>query len=82
VEKDTGFKLSSLTNLKLSLHNPDMTTASRIAKAVNAYLGGTPPRRPTPPTSNWPCRQLSGRRDGAVTDIEQVKVNPISPPRW
>src|SRR6202161_3438100 len=33
VEKDTGFKLASLNNLKLSLHNPDLTTATRIAKA-------------------------------------------------
>ena len=41
VEKETGFKLASLTNLKLSLHNPDLTTATRIAKAVNAYLGGS-----------------------------------------
>src|SRR5476649_1723599 len=41
VEKDTGFKLSSLSNLKLSLHNPDLTTATRIAKAVNAYLGAS-----------------------------------------
>src|SRR5580658_5490025 len=41
VEKDTGFKLASLSTLKLTLHNPDMTTSSRIAKAVNAYLGGT-----------------------------------------
>src|SRR6185503_3609816 len=40
VEKGTGFQLSSLSNLKLSLHNPDLTTATRIAKAVNAYLGG------------------------------------------
>src|SRR5258707_190365 len=40
VEKETGLKLASLTSLKLSLHNPDLTTASRIAKAVNAYLGG------------------------------------------
>src|SRR6202012_5097945 len=31
VEKDTGFKLASLSTLKLTLHNPDMTTSSRIA---------------------------------------------------
>ena len=41
VEKDTGFKLASLNNLKLSLHNPDLTTATRIAQAVNTYLGGS-----------------------------------------
>src|SRR5579872_6435262 len=33
VEKGTGFRLSSLSNVKLALHNPDLTTASRIAKA-------------------------------------------------
>src|SRR5699024_4115137 len=33
VEKGTGFKLASLNSLKLSLHNPDLTTATRIAKA-------------------------------------------------
>ena len=29
-----------MENLKLSLHNPDLTTATRIAQAVNTYLGG------------------------------------------
>jgi flagellar P-ring protein precursor FlgI len=33
VEKDTGFQLASLTTLKLSLKNPDLTTASRITGA-------------------------------------------------
>src|SRR6478609_7184815 len=40
VERETGFHLASMDNLKLSLHNPDLTTASRIAQAVNTYLGG------------------------------------------
>src|ERR1700743_382401 len=39
VEKDTGFKMANLTSMKLTLHNPDMTTSTRIAKAINAYLG-------------------------------------------
>jgi len=77
VEKDTGFKLSSLTNLKLSLHNPDMTTASRIAKAVNAYLGGTTAQATDPSNvelavpANYPGGVMA-----LLTDIEQVKVNP------
>jgi flagellar P-ring protein precursor FlgI len=77
VEKDTGFKLSSLTNLKLSLHNPDLTTATRIAKAVNAYLGGNSAQASDP----FQCRtddsrQLSGGVMALLTDIEQVKVDP------
>src|SRR6202012_5353129 len=39
VERETGFALAGMNDLKLSLHNPDLTTATRIAQAVNTYLG-------------------------------------------
>ena len=77
VEKDTGFKLSSLTNLKLSLHNPDLTTATRIAKAVNAYLGGATAQATDPSNvelavpPNYPGGVMA-----LLTDIDQVKVDP------
>jgi flagellar P-ring protein FlgI len=77
VEKDTGFKLASLSTLKLTLHNPDMTTSSRIAKAVNAYLGGTTALATDPSNvelsvpANYPGGVMA-----LLTDIEQVKVDP------
>ena len=77
VEKDTGFKLASLSNLKLSLHNPDLTTATRIAKAVNAYLGGSTAQATDPSNvelavpANYPGGVMA-----LLTDIEQVKVDP------
>jgi flagellar P-ring protein precursor FlgI len=77
VEKGTGFRLSSLTDVKLSLHNPDLTTASRIAKAVNAYLGGNTAQAMDPANvqiavpPNYPGGVMA-----LLTDIEQVKVNP------
>jgi flagellar P-ring protein precursor FlgI len=80
VEKGTGFQLSSLSNLKLSLHNPDLTTASRIAKAVNAYLGGNTAQATDPSNvvlnvpANYPGGVMS-----LLTDIEQVKVDPDQP---
>ena len=80
VEKDTGFQLASLNNLKLSLHNPDLTTASRIAKAVNAYLGGDTARALDPSNvqlsvpANYPGGVMQ-----LLTDIEQVKVDPDQP---
>ena len=80
VEKDTGFKLASLTNLKLSLHNPDLTTATRIAKAVNAYLGGSIAQATDPSNvaltvpANYPGGVMA-----LLTDIEQVKVDPDQP---
>src|SRR6202041_308320 len=39
VEREVGFSLASQTQLRLSLHNPDLTTAQRVAAAINAYLG-------------------------------------------
>ena len=80
VEKETGFKLASLDVLKLSLHNPDLTTSSRIAKAVNAYLGGTSARAVDPSNvelsvpANYPGGVMA-----LLTDIEQVKVDPDQP---
>ncbi len=80
VEKDTGFKLASLSTLKLSLHNPDLTTASRIAKAVNAYLGGGSAQATDPANielavpANYPGGVMA-----LLTDIEQVKVDPDQP---
>jgi flagellar P-ring protein precursor FlgI len=77
VEKDTGFKLASLSTLKLTLHNPDMTTSSRIAKAVNAYLGGSTAQATDPSNvelsvpANYPGGVMA-----LLTDIEQVKVDP------
>ena len=80
VEKDTGFKLASLNNLKLSLHNPDLTTATRIAKAVNAYLGGGAAQATDPSNVelNVPANYPGGVM-ALLTDIEQVKVDPDQP---
>jgi flagellar P-ring protein precursor FlgI len=80
VEKGTGFQLSSLSTLKLSLHNPDLTTATRIAKAVNAYLGGNTAQATDPSNvalavpANYPGGVMA-----LLTDIEQVKVDPDQP---
>jgi flagellar P-ring protein precursor FlgI len=80
VEKETGFKMASLTSMKLALHNPDMTTATRIAKAVNAYLGGNNALASDPSNvdllvpANYPGGPMA-----LLTDIEQVKVDPDQP---
>jgi len=80
VEKETGFTLASLTNLKLTLHNPDLTTATRIASALNAYLG-SPIALATDPSNvalsvpaNYPGGVMA-----LLTDVEQIKVDPDQP---
>lgn len=77
VEKETGFKLSSLSNIMLSLHNPDLTTATRIAKAINAYLGGSPAQATDPSNVQLSVpAKYPGGVVGLLTDIEQVEVDP------
>jgi flagellar P-ring protein FlgI len=40
VEREVATQLGSRHSIDLSLRNPDLTTASRIARAINAGLGG------------------------------------------
>ena len=41
VEKEIGFQLASLNTLRMTLRNPDFTTARRIADVINARFPGT-----------------------------------------
>jgi flagellar P-ring protein precursor FlgI len=80
VEREIPFALASETTLKLSLHNPDLTTATRIASAVNEYLGQNIADVSDPSTVHLsvPTSYPHGVV-GLLTDVEQVKVNPDQP---
>ncbi len=39
VEREIPFRLTDIKNLRLHLHNPDFTTAQRIANAINERMG-------------------------------------------
>ncbi|MGH6828595.1 MAG: flagellar basal body P-ring protein FlgI [Rhizomicrobium sp.] len=77
VERETGFHLASMSALRLSLHNPDLTTATRIADAINTYLGSSVAAVSDP--ANVELR-VPGNYPGGVaallTNIGQVKVDP------
>jgi len=77
VEKETGFTLAGHGVLKLSLHNPDLTTAARIASAIDAYLGSNVAMADDPSnvTLNVPANYPGGVVK-LLTDVEQVKVDP------
>ena len=77
VEKDTGFSLASLNDLKLSLKNPDLTTSTRIAGAINAFLGGhvATAADPTNVAIAVPANYAGGVTR-LLTEIEQLKVEP------
>ncbi len=82
VEREIEFKLASMTSLRLALRNPDLTTARRVALAVNELIG-LPTAEPLDPATvriDLP-RQFQGNIVDLLTDIEQLIVEPDLPAR-
>jgi len=77
VEKETGFDMDSMTQLRLTLRNPDFTTARHIADAINGAFPGTAlAENPTIVA----IRPPAGRdMVSFVTDVEDLDVAPESP---
>jgi len=76
VEQELGFKLDSLGQMRLTLRNPDFTTAQRVAQAVNrVYPGTATADNPTVVTLQTP----KGDVFNFVTAIEQREVAPDEP---
>ncbi len=77
VEREIGFDLQKLQQVRISLRNPDFTTARRMAEAMNAFLG-TEAARPSDPgtvTLKVP-RGYEGNVVGLLTDVEQLRIEP------
>ena len=76
VEREVIFDLLSLQKVKLSLRNPDLTTAKRMEQAINAFLGGPAARSMDPGTVSVAVPQAYGGDTVALlTDIEQLRVD-------
>ncbi len=77
IEREVGFSLGSKGTIKLSLRNPDFTTARRVAQAINAFLGSDSARPSDPSTVR--IKIPESYRDDIVnllTDLEQLRVEP------
>jgi len=77
VERELDFKLASLTQLRLALRNPDLTTSRRVALSINELIG-LPTAEPLDPGTiqiNLPER-YDGNIVDLLTDIEQLLVEP------
>ncbi len=77
VERELPFELSSLENVKISLRNPDLTTARRIAQAINAYVGSAAAVPADPATVQMTVPpSYRGNVVAMLTDIEQLRIEP------
>jgi flagellar P-ring protein precursor FlgI len=74
VERELPFELGGRDRVRLSLRNPDLTTAQRMAAAINRAIGAgsataTDPRTVVLVTAGRDIARL-------LTDIEQLRVEP------
>jgi flagellar P-ring protein precursor FlgI len=73
VEREIPFTLAGRTTLRLALRNPDLTTARRIAAAINRAAAGTA----TASDPRTVVLNLTGRDAiGFLAGIEQLRVEP------
>lgn len=82
VERELRYDLASQEAVRLTLRNPDFTTAERTAEAINAYLGAPAAKAANPSfivierPDAYPGDMVS-----LITDIEQLRVDPDTPAR-
>ena len=79
VEREVGFTLAKAQSLRLSLRNPDLTTAQRVAQAINRYLGVPAANATNPATIQLTKPANYTDVVALLTDIEQLKVEPDLP---
>ncbi len=77
VERELPFELSDMNSVKLSLHNPDLTTARRITAAINKNLKMSLARTLDPATIQLerPIGHPLAMVD-ILTNIEQLAITP------
>lgn len=80
VEREIDFALNRMTTVRLALRNPDLTTAKRIAGAINDFMG-TPVAelvdRATVALTVPP--KYKGNLVSLLTEIEQIVIEPDQP---
>ena len=82
VEREIGFELDDLERVRIALHNPDFTTASRIADVINGHLRHRIARARDSATVELEVPSAYRRQiSQLLTKIEQLQVNPDQPAR-
>ncbi len=77
VEREVGYRLGAHPRLRLGLRNPDLNTAERVARAINAALGPGVAHATDPRTV---ALNLTGRPVVAsLARIEDLHIKPDTP---
>ena len=77
VEREVRFDMSQLSEIRISLRNPDLTTARRVSQAINGFLriDASLPTDPGTIKLSVPP-SYPGGPVALLTDIEQLRIKP------
>ena len=77
VEREIPFSLDGVKELTLSLHNPDISTASYIAAVINANISEKIAKASSPATVSLHIpKEYDGRIMDLLTEVEQLQITP------
>lgn len=77
IEREINFQLNDMDKVRLSLRNPDFTTARRIASSINSAMRGPVAKATDPSTVHVTApTSYAGKMFDLITDIEQLSVRP------
>lgn len=81
IERELKFDLAGQTELRLALRNPDFTTASRVAVAINAFVGSKAASATDPGTVRLRRPASFSDMAGLISQIELLEIEPDQPAR-
>lgn len=80
IEKEVDFNLAGLSQFRLALRNPDLTTARRVMQAVNDFIGQPVAALTDNATVMVTVPETYSKNTvGLMTDIEQLRIIPDQP---
>ena len=77
IEREVEFALKDAKTLRLSLRNPDMTTAQRMASIINEFMGGAVAEATDPSNVSLKMpKDFKGSMSKMVSEIELLQIIP------
>lgn len=77
IEHEISFSLNNMEVINLSLHNPDISTASRIAQTINQYVEPAIAQAQNPATVSIAVpNEYQGNVMRLLTAVEQLQIKP------
>ncbi len=77
IEREIPFALDSMKNINLSLQNPDISTATRIAEIINVFIEPQIAKAENPATVSVEIpKRYKNKIMDLLTEIEHLKIKP------